>query len=74
VICLHKLLFISMQSTSEQNTTPSIPSRFKPPKRKRKPEQKGFGSTDKRFQTVLSEVPGMISISDSLNFDLHMNT
>jgi hypothetical protein len=47
-----------MPASTQQQATPTIPSRFKPPKRRKKPEQKGFGSTDKRFQSVLSEVPG----------------
>ena len=42
-------------------TKPSIPSRFKPPKRKNKAEPRGFGSSNRRFQQTTRGVPGPAS-------------
>ena len=44
-----------------ERTRPSIPSRFKPPKRRNKSEPMGFGSTNRRFQQVTRGVPGPAS-------------
>jgi hypothetical protein len=51
----------NLAKTIESNgnySQPSIPSRFKPPKRKEKTVSKGFGSTDSRFNVNINEIPG----------------
>ena len=50
-----------MKDVKEEATPPTIPSRFKPPKRRFKPEPKGFGSTDRRFVHKVKGVPGPAS-------------
>ena len=68
---LHLLMVLSAVSLSSAcadgsngmmgRMKPSIPSRFKPPRRRNTSEPKGFGSTNRRFQQINKGVPGPFS-------------